>query len=1038
MRNSAHSISCRPYGARLVLYACVLVVAMGSIVLRAQDRSTYRWYFGYEMGLDFNTLPPTVLHDGKSQHFEGTSVYSDPQTGDLMVYSDGNTIWDRNHDVIAKGINPQYSSSVQSALLVPQPGNPHLIHLFTTPSVCQGPGRHIVIDMRLRGGMGDTMNFNSNLTKLPVAEKLAAVSSSDGIDWWIVYRSCGSTPSKFLVYRLSSSGLSAVPIESQVGQNMSNTTYTIGQMRFSPSGVTLACANEAANVELFDFNRSTGLITNPRILVTNYRAEALGLEFSESGRYLYVASQRIVIDTLQRFDLQASNIQASRQFVAGNSTTFGALLRGRDGKVYASQGSQSYYGAVLNPDAANPVYNEHEVDLSSFAHLPSIGMPNFPLKLPGTGSDPSRVRMPQFACNASDIVVELYSVLGDSVRVQLRFGSGTDSVFVLHGSTLQLTRSVQSPSQLSVRAIFTGLGPNAVTRIDTVYAQCNVYYDCCSNVCRNGTFRAVSAGGQCFPVEYETDLDFRTSNTAQCPYTVDKAGQAVSTSSAHFANAAWSGVSHTQSNDFFFLGETLPSVEQRVWFQRVPTWKDRRYRFQAFACNVEAKPRFDTTGMSLDLTLEIVQNGVARRVAQRNGLRFSDAWQEVSGEYVSTGDGDVEVRVLVKCTSSQTHSFGFGIDDISFEPLQEVFPFAGSDTTLCVGATLQLNAQAPGAAAVEWTPSTGLSDAHILNPTVVIQKATTYVLRASDRNGCSVVDSIVLQALEPERVTLRCDKRKLCSPDWTVVRLIGAGQVVRWSDGSSADTLRIESPGTYYALVRTASGCLVSTDTVAVDAESAITVQPTLHIPETVRAGNYGILNIQLDSFSTSLLGAEYTLYLRFRSTVFYPYQQSSVVIGADGWTRLRVNSIIRDSVLDRVVLLALLGAERSSEIIVDSIVIQTPCAYTVTTTPTKCSIEACWIGEGIVSLANSVVVSVNPQPADNEIQLRWSSMQPGTLYYSLSDVSGRECRSGSISLEAAREGQSCITSATLSSGMYMLRLFDGSQLRSMSVMIVH
>ena len=57
------------------------------------------WYFGEKAGLDFNTSPPTALTNGEINTSEGCSSFSD-EDGNLLFYSDGITVWDKNHDIM--------------------------------------------------------------------------------------------------------------------------------------------------------------------------------------------------------------------------------------------------------------------------------------------------------------------------------------------------------------------------------------------------------------------------------------------------------------------------------------------------------------------------------------------------------------------------------------------------------------------------------------------------------------------------------------------------------------------------------------------------------------------------------------------------------------------------------------------------------------------------------------------------------------------------------------------------------------------------
>ena len=57
------------------------------------------WYFGENAGIDFNFSPPQALTDGELNTLEGCSSFADAN-GDLLFYSDGITVYDKNHDIM--------------------------------------------------------------------------------------------------------------------------------------------------------------------------------------------------------------------------------------------------------------------------------------------------------------------------------------------------------------------------------------------------------------------------------------------------------------------------------------------------------------------------------------------------------------------------------------------------------------------------------------------------------------------------------------------------------------------------------------------------------------------------------------------------------------------------------------------------------------------------------------------------------------------------------------------------------------------------
>ncbi len=73
----------------------------------SQGKEANIWYFGAYAGVDFNQgSPPGVLHDSQMVNFGimGCASIAD-SLGNLLFYSDGVTIWNRNHTPMLNGIN---------------------------------------------------------------------------------------------------------------------------------------------------------------------------------------------------------------------------------------------------------------------------------------------------------------------------------------------------------------------------------------------------------------------------------------------------------------------------------------------------------------------------------------------------------------------------------------------------------------------------------------------------------------------------------------------------------------------------------------------------------------------------------------------------------------------------------------------------------------------------------------------------------------------------------------------------------------------
>src|SRR6185436_12341018 len=89
------------------------------------------WCFGNRAGLDFNSGSPVVFTGAAISTMEGCSSVAD-SSGNLLFYTDGRTVWNKNHVAMPNGTSLNGgSSSTQSAIIVKMPGNANIYYIFT-------------------------------------------------------------------------------------------------------------------------------------------------------------------------------------------------------------------------------------------------------------------------------------------------------------------------------------------------------------------------------------------------------------------------------------------------------------------------------------------------------------------------------------------------------------------------------------------------------------------------------------------------------------------------------------------------------------------------------------------------------------------------------------------------------------------------------------------------------------------------------------------------------------------------------------------
>ena len=92
-----------------------------NFVFSQQEASN--WYFGYGAGIKFNTNGTiTSLTNGQLNTLEGCASLSD-SNGNLMFYTDGTTVYNKNHQIMLNGtgLKGHYSSTQSATILQKSP-----------------------------------------------------------------------------------------------------------------------------------------------------------------------------------------------------------------------------------------------------------------------------------------------------------------------------------------------------------------------------------------------------------------------------------------------------------------------------------------------------------------------------------------------------------------------------------------------------------------------------------------------------------------------------------------------------------------------------------------------------------------------------------------------------------------------------------------------------------------------------------------------------------------------------------------------------
>jgi gliding motility-associated-like protein len=369
---------------QLLSNLCLLLLLGANLPALGQKENS-NWYFGTNAAVSFPAAGVPVAVRGSAMNtYEACASVSDA-TGRLLFYTNSETIWNRNHQVMVNGTNlGGHASCSQGTLVVQNQANAQQYYVFVLDAAenqLVGGLKYNLVDMTRQGGLGEIIQSRVQVSSVRLTEKLTTVPHANGHDTWVLVH--GWQTNIFYAYLLTATGLQPTPVTTTIGAIHSGGggTYSnanaVGYMRLSPDGSKLALGIRDQNFELFDFNTSTGQLSNYVPLVSVYRS--YGVQFSPDNHLLYGTN----LDGLGvfQYDLQAGSASAianSGQTIAYTSNNAGAIQTGPDGKLYVSIFNSPYLAVIDNPNVRGTGCGFRPNGVYLNGSTGQIGLPNYP------------------------------------------------------------------------------------------------------------------------------------------------------------------------------------------------------------------------------------------------------------------------------------------------------------------------------------------------------------------------------------------------------------------------------------------------------------------------------------------------------------------------------------------------------------------------------------------------------------------------------------------------------------------------------------
>ncbi len=439
------------------------------------------WFMGYGnyaalpfggTNIDFFSGSANAYFEpNRSMEFSATVVNVTDSLGQLLFYSNGAWIANRNNTQMVNGdsLNPSWNTSnnyvyglnlVNSHLAIKMPGNDSLYYLFHQtldhvfpyyPDKCY----FSVINMNGDSGNGEVIQKNTVFINDTLATQMSACKHANGRDWWIIIPEAFSPG--YYIYLFNPSGLQFV-----CKQTIGTRWFLFGgQSAFSRDGSLYAMYDSRNDLEVFDFDRCSGLFSNARQVAIYDTMNSTGVAISPNNRFIYGSSGLY----LYQFDLQ--NLQNYQTFTWDSfrspsfnlPTLFFTEELMPDNKIYINTGSGTEFLHIINyPDSLGatcqlaqhsfvlPTINFHSTPyypnvflgpvVGSICDSLSVGLPHNIVQSAGLRLNPNpasnQVWVNYLFPNNRDGWLEIYDPLGKLILKRRLYWSTTQLLVYLN------------------------------------------------------------------------------------------------------------------------------------------------------------------------------------------------------------------------------------------------------------------------------------------------------------------------------------------------------------------------------------------------------------------------------------------------------------------------------------------------------------------------------------------------------------------------------------------------------------------------------
>lgn len=326
--------------SKIVLLVFIALSLFSSLSYGQREQHT--WYAGRNgIFVDFNSGTPVVTCTNNLVASEGSGMYCDPNTGNLLIYTNGQTVNNGSHNTLTNGTGLLgNSSATETALVIPKScGNLDEYFVLTN-----NLNRVYWSEVDLSVGPNGTVNAATKNTLLQTntGERLGCAPHGNGKAGWILLTGAGGVLN---AYYVDATGINTTPVVSNTALFNSSGSER-GCIIISEDYTKLVIAIEYQGVYYCDFDINTGLASNFQKIPPS--TNGFSACFSPDGTKIYWTNG--YANNLSQYDI----LTGTNTFLDNNVS---GVKLGPDGVVYSGTYGVSFWGTITSPNTAGTACN---------------------------------------------------------------------------------------------------------------------------------------------------------------------------------------------------------------------------------------------------------------------------------------------------------------------------------------------------------------------------------------------------------------------------------------------------------------------------------------------------------------------------------------------------------------------------------------------------------------------------------------------------------------------------------------------------------